>query len=537
MPKTYQFGDLQFEANLIYALTAHQTKIKFSKHERALLHCFIRRPGELLRRNVLLDAVQSENLETFDRNIDYLLSRLRRKLGDSPKAPRYIATQYGEGYIWVAKEAHQAPAKAQALYLSVGPFYGLSQQHKDHAGAQGFIQAFVPALESVFGDHRPIAIAPEDNQQATADDILWHYDANFALEASFLPDSESLICVLVALNRKTGQVFGTFRFDFSQETQTQSLDQAMAQLAKNIRGEIWDTQIFRAGDAPSLSDAPLAVSIYEATLLFEPNIEHFDRVEQKIRGKLLKNPDNHRAAILLAVSLRNRTYAGQVQGIESRELEIENLILEHLGGIQHDALYLSAAAEMLFEQGHGELAQNLAERALDIGSSLAACSMVVGRLKILQGQFDEGIAYYDHSLQMSEPDTPFYKMLQTRKCIAYKAAGKQEKVREITAYLVKQAHEPGKLIADTLKKIGLQIYFLADDPEAFGIKNRALSALIPQKRAHHAFLIMHYVTSRFFTDVAHRENLLRGLTHLFYQRHGDTVIPEEVRQSVPRLFL
>jgi len=61
----------------------------------------------------LLDEVASES-DISDRNIDFLVNRLRTKPGDSAKSPKYIATQYGEGYVWIAASPSAAFTKLQA---------------------------------------------------------------------------------------------------------------------------------------------------------------------------------------------------------------------------------------------------------------------------------------------------------------------------------------------------------------------------------------------------------------------------------------
>ena len=39
--------------------------------------------------------------EAFDRSIDVHISRLRQKLGDSVKPPRFIQTVWGRGYSFI----------------------------------------------------------------------------------------------------------------------------------------------------------------------------------------------------------------------------------------------------------------------------------------------------------------------------------------------------------------------------------------------------------------------------------------------------
>jgi SulP family sulfate permease len=50
-----------------------------------------------------------------DRSIDYLVNRVRRKLGDSARRPHYIETRYGEGYVWIAYRSSEPPAHHAAL--------------------------------------------------------------------------------------------------------------------------------------------------------------------------------------------------------------------------------------------------------------------------------------------------------------------------------------------------------------------------------------------------------------------------------------
>lgn len=50
------------------------------------------------REQLLLDAAD-RNFEVFDRSIDVHISSIRKKLGDDPKAPRFIATVRSVGYM------------------------------------------------------------------------------------------------------------------------------------------------------------------------------------------------------------------------------------------------------------------------------------------------------------------------------------------------------------------------------------------------------------------------------------------------------
>jgi two-component system OmpR family response regulator len=78
--------------------------VPLSNAEFRLLWVFIERPRRVLSREQLLDAARGRSIEAFDRSIDLLVSRLRQKLGDDPKAPHLIKTVRGEGYLFDARD-------------------------------------------------------------------------------------------------------------------------------------------------------------------------------------------------------------------------------------------------------------------------------------------------------------------------------------------------------------------------------------------------------------------------------------------------
>lgn len=66
--------------------------------EFELLAVLMRNPGRAFTRLELLDRVQGEAFEGYERTIDAHIKNLRAKLGDDPRHPRYIQTVFGVGY-------------------------------------------------------------------------------------------------------------------------------------------------------------------------------------------------------------------------------------------------------------------------------------------------------------------------------------------------------------------------------------------------------------------------------------------------------
>ncbi len=66
--------------------------------EFELLAVLLQNPGRAFTRLELLDRVQGDAYEGYERTIDAHVKNLRAKLGDDPRHPRYIQTVFGVGY-------------------------------------------------------------------------------------------------------------------------------------------------------------------------------------------------------------------------------------------------------------------------------------------------------------------------------------------------------------------------------------------------------------------------------------------------------
>lgn len=77
--------------------------VELTRAEFGLLAAFVKRPQRVLTRDQLLDFTHGDGGEVFDRSIDVLILRLRRKIEENPSQPRLIKTERGAGYIFDAK--------------------------------------------------------------------------------------------------------------------------------------------------------------------------------------------------------------------------------------------------------------------------------------------------------------------------------------------------------------------------------------------------------------------------------------------------
>jgi DNA-binding response OmpR family regulator len=78
--------------------------LALTQYEFELLSLLVRSAGRVLSREQLLDGLKGQEYEAFDRSIDVHISRLRAKLEENPREPRYIKTLRGIGYL-LARDA------------------------------------------------------------------------------------------------------------------------------------------------------------------------------------------------------------------------------------------------------------------------------------------------------------------------------------------------------------------------------------------------------------------------------------------------
>ena len=78
-------------------------EVQLTRCETALLAAFVGSPCRVLSRDQLRHAVVGHGAEPYDRNVDMLVARLRRKIEPNPKAPAFILTVPGLGYKFAVR--------------------------------------------------------------------------------------------------------------------------------------------------------------------------------------------------------------------------------------------------------------------------------------------------------------------------------------------------------------------------------------------------------------------------------------------------
>nr|WP_318384208.1 response regulator transcription factor [uncultured Enterobacter sp.] len=84
--------------------------VSLTQGEYGLLLALVQHARRVLNREQLLELTHSESMDVFDRTIDVLIMRLRRKIEINPHQPALIKTIRGLGYVFAADVTHNVNA-------------------------------------------------------------------------------------------------------------------------------------------------------------------------------------------------------------------------------------------------------------------------------------------------------------------------------------------------------------------------------------------------------------------------------------------
>ncbi len=92
-----RFADLEIDRGR-RAVTSEGGSVSLTAAEFDLLFVLASSPGHVFSRSQLLERMHGFDQPGLERTVDAHVKNLRRKLGDDPRAPRYVATVVGVGY-------------------------------------------------------------------------------------------------------------------------------------------------------------------------------------------------------------------------------------------------------------------------------------------------------------------------------------------------------------------------------------------------------------------------------------------------------
>lgn len=511
------FRGVRFEAELASATLESGAQIRFTRRERALLSHLIQHPAKLLSREVILGVLAGRGLEMSNRNIDFLVNRLRRKLNDSPRSPRFIATRYGEGYVWVAPAQADARDPGERTFLGVGPVLGMRLTGIDAKAMVRELTRLREALERRFDPPRTIVVRfGEAGEQERA-------ACDYVLQISILKLRRQLKAHVALRDGFSGYIFHTWQIKLSSDLRP--LRSSARGFVDAVHLHIVEASIFTPANTAQAAEIPLDLALDQAAELFPTLTGRHRRISRMLHARLKSNPDDHQAGILLAVSQHVAMVRGHLDEFEGSLAEMERLLLTHRAGVQDNPLCLSAAAKLLYFVGHRRLAMELAAQALDRGTSHAASLMVVGQIALFEGDLDHAVECFDQAITFCEKETRFHSMLLLLKASAMRVVGDMTSVRQLAKEIVG---------LDASQRLVVYANLLGDDT----VRDRQTAGLakaISLARWQQMLRHLYYVNARLFVQERHRERMLGGLAHLAVSHVGSACLIDEMQRSAPML--
>ena len=95
--KIVKFKNVKIDLNRMF-IYKEGNILKINNSEKVILEKMINNPGKIFKRHEIGKLIDLEK----ERSIDVIITRLRKKIEEKPKNPKYLQTIRGEGYVlWI----------------------------------------------------------------------------------------------------------------------------------------------------------------------------------------------------------------------------------------------------------------------------------------------------------------------------------------------------------------------------------------------------------------------------------------------------
>ena len=92
-----EFGNIKINLNKMIIIKNNK-QIKINNTEKKIFETLLNYPGKVFSRESIGKLIKIDK----ERSVDVIITRLRKKIEDSPKNPKYLQTIRGEGYVlWI----------------------------------------------------------------------------------------------------------------------------------------------------------------------------------------------------------------------------------------------------------------------------------------------------------------------------------------------------------------------------------------------------------------------------------------------------
>jgi len=392
--------------------------IALTRGELAVLRMFVGRPGRVLSRETLLDAFANRRFEVFDRSVDVLIGKLRRKIEPSPKKPRLIVTVPGEGYRFdglrftppeiVKSDAATASRREGGpprLSIVVLPFANLGGDSEQEYFVDGVTESLTTDLSRISGAFVIGRSTAFTYKGKTTDlkRIGRELNVRYVLEGSVQRAGNRMRLNVQLIEAETGAHLWAERFDKPVVDLFDMQDEIVARLANRLGQELARAEAGRAARATtpdSMDHYFLGMAFFNkgltADLLCKAR-SHFDRALDLDPDSVDALVGRARVNALFVGSWLTEDRHGRLRSAEadlSKALKLKPDI-----AIAHVVLGFARMLSNRAVQGIAEC-----ERALAIDGNLAMAHGIIAMGKYFSGRCEESEAHILEALRISPRD-------------------------------------------------------------------------------------------------------------------------------------
>lgn len=517
-----QFNEWIFDTDFSIARGGDAPPIRFTRQEQAVLRTLVRKPGQLVSREQLLDSLDPNCDGVGERSVDFLVNRLRRKLRDDARRPRFIGTRYGEGYLWLVKGRR---VDESFTLLRVESVYGLTHLSSAEIGTTA-----VRALTTQLGERLHWRCVMPPSLGLTHPLASGECDARLHMDISVFDDVSHLHVAASFRNDRTGNTLATL----TRHLPLESAVDAMAELAASLAATLWSLLIpeQRGTEAPTAQ--PLHLRAQEAGLLLTRSPEYWREIEPQILKWRQENPGDSRLAVLWALNRHARLLSScSDDGAETTRLIaeyqscVESDVLRAVPALADSPAYQLTASMLLLTlpRDHTNIAEELIERALWNGGAFASVFSARALLSLCRGDLSEAIAYLDRAVEMAVSGSEFHVYLLVLKLKAQIAGGKRAEAIQLKKALF--AIKP---------QTAVNVGFHSADPD--GDPGPAVLEMLQTlglQRVRQLLRHFFYMAVRPMTVREHRFRLMLGPIVHARRRFGSEVIADDILADLPEL--
>lgn len=406
--------------------------VPLGRAQFALLAALVRNAGLVLSREYLRQVVPGRGREAFDRSIDMLVTRLRRKIEPVPKSPRFILSVPGEGYKFNAHphviagtesaarpsarpsaasdlfDGRTAGRHTQRLAIGVLPFAELGGGSERNWFVAALTESLTTELSRTPGaivvDLNPASL--DCGKSADIKKLAAEVGVGYAVRGSVQLSDERIRFNVQLIDGQSGAHLWAERFDCGRGDVFETLDQIVPRVARTLEIELTAAEARRAADASSsLDSTQLAFCGWDAYNR-RRSPSNLRQAERFFTAALARDPENVHALTGLALAKSSHPYyftdeecACDFAAAESAALAAAELSPD-LAGVRYALSWVYTYSN---RAGRG-LAE--AERTLSVNRHNPHAYAVLGMAKIFLGRADEAEHYILRALTLS-PRDPF----------------------------------------------------------------------------------------------------------------------------------